>query len=80
MWYRQIVLGEGERSGSVTLANIEASDENGYKITELPAVRYQLMDISGTHVHSPDLSEGCGTADLSSHTEAEAVFTNHLKE
>ena len=80
VWYRQIVLGEGERSGSVTLANIEASDENGYKITELPAVRYQLMDISGTHVHSPDLSEGCVTADLSSHTEAEAVFTNHLKE
>lgn len=79
-WYRQIVMGEGQRTGSVTLNSIEASDENGYRITELKTVRYELEDISGTNVREIDLESGSVTADLYNHTEAEAVFENHLEE
>ncbi len=79
-WYRQIVLGEGEQTGSVTLQNIEASDENGYRITELDTVRYELEHISGTHIRDIDVGQGSAVADLCGYTEAEAVFENHLTE
>ena len=79
-WYRQIVLSDAERTGSVVLSNIEASDENGYRITELETVRYKLAEISGTNVREVNLEERSVTADLKNHEEAEAVFENYLEE
>lgn len=80
VWHRQIVLGEGETSGSVTLDNIEASDADGYRITELDTVRYELENITGTNISGISLPENAVTADLYRNREAEAVFTNRLRE
>ncbi len=77
-WYRQITLGPGHLRGSVTLANIEASDADGYRITELNALRYTLERIGGTHVRDIRMGEQSVTADLYNYTDAEAVFTNRL--
>ena len=79
-WYRQITLSAGELVSSVTLANIEASDADGYKITELNAIRYGLADIGGTHIRDVRLQEQSVVADLYRYSEAEAVFTNRLED
>ena len=80
VWYRQIVLGDENYSGSVTLSNIEASDENGYRITELETARYELAGISGTNIREADLESRSVVADLYRKDRAEAVFENHLEE
>lgn len=79
-WYRQITLGPGHLTDSVTLANIEASDGDGYRITELNAIRYCLERIRGTHIRDIRPGEQSVVADLCNYTEAEAVFTNRLED
>ncbi len=78
VWYRQITLDEGHLTGSVTLNNIEASDANGYLITELGSIRYELESIHGTNVRNENVEEMTVVADLYNHTEAEVTFRNRL--
>lgn len=78
VWYRQIILGEGETEGSVSLENIEASDADGYRITELDTVRYELEAIQGTNIRDASLPSASVTADLYDSGESEAVFFNRL--
>lgn len=81
VWHRQVTLSKGQTEAVITLSNIPMSDKDGYKITELNAVKYELQRIESIHHAKSNDIEGYAIADLSEDNTdkmAEVKFTNTL--
>ena len=83
-WFRQIVLDKDNLSGCTILADIPYPDSNGYKITELNATRYELVDktlTSGGKELSIDTSWPADSVvvHLKDGEDVEVTYINNLK-
>lgn len=78
-YYRSITLSDSELSGTVIISGIPKANAEGYKVTELNALRYGLTEINGTNIKNESISSMSAVADLYNKDSAEVIFTNTLE-
>lgn len=78
-YYRSITLSDSELSCTVTISGIPKANVDGYKVTELNALRYGLTEINGTNIKNESISSMSAVADLYNKDSAEVIFTNTLE-